>query len=68
MGAKAMDETFRVEPSGKRSKRRWNVWKYRVVGKGLEERMAMRPENMDPFHSSEEATAFRNWIAPSRPR
>ena len=63
-----MDETFKVEPIGKRSKRRWNVWKYRVIGKGMEERTAMGPENRDPFHSSQEATALRNRIAPSRPR
>ncbi len=63
-----MDETFRVESIGRRSKRRWNVWKYRVVGRGLEERTAMGPENSDPFYSSEEAIAFRNLLAPIRPR
>jgi hypothetical protein len=50
-----MDETFRVEQTGKGSKRRWNVWKYRAIEKGLEERFGMHPQNPDPFQSSEEA-------------
>ena len=63
-----MNETFfKVEPTGRRSKRRWNVWKYRFIGKGLEERIAMHPENKDPFHSSEEAVAFRKRIASNQP-
>jgi hypothetical protein len=28
-----MDEIFKVEQTGKGSKRRWNVWKYHVIGK-----------------------------------
>ncbi len=58
----------RVEQTGKGSKRRWNVWKYLVIEKGLEERFGMHPQNPDPFQSSEEAIAFRNRIAPNRPR
>ena len=38
-----MNETFKVEPTGRRSKRRWNVWKYRVIGRGMQERTAMGP-------------------------
>jgi hypothetical protein len=65
---KGMDETFKVEQTGKGAKRRWNVWKYHVLGKGLENRSSMRPENKDPFHSSGEAIAFRKRIAPNRPK
>ena len=54
-----MDEIFRVERTGKSNKRRWNVWKYRAVGKGLEEKVGMHPENKDPFQSVEAAIAFR---------
>lgn len=62
-----MDEIFRVEQTGKGSKRRWNVWKYHVVGKGLEEKASLHPANKDPFHSVEEANAFRKRIAPNKP-
>jgi len=61
-----MDEIFRVEQTGKGSKRRWNVWKYRVVGKGLEEKTSMHPENKDPFQNVEAAIAFRKRIAPNQ--
>ena len=64
---KGMDEIFKVEQTGKGSKRRWNVWKYHMVGKGLEERSSMGPENKNPFHSLEEASAFRKRIAPNQP-
>lgn len=66
MRMNTMNETFKVEPTGRRSKRRWNVWKYRVIGKGME-RTAMGPENKDPFRSSEDAFAFRNRVAPNQP-
>ncbi len=62
-----MDETFRVEQTGKGNKRRWNVWKYRVIGKGLEEKVGMHPQNTETFHSFEEAIAFRKRIAPNQP-
>ena len=61
-----MDEIFRVEQTGKGSKRRWNVWRYHVIGKGLEEKSSMDAENKDPFHSLEEAIAFRKRIAPNQ--
>jgi hypothetical protein len=61
-----MDETFRVEHTGKGSKRRWNVWRYRVIEKGLEERVGIHPQNRNPFQSSEEAIAFRKQIAPNQ--
>jgi hypothetical protein len=62
-----MDEIFRVEQTGKGSKRRRNVWKYRVLGKGLEEKASMHPENKDPFQSLEAAIFFRKRIAPNQP-
>ena len=37
-----------------------------MIGKGLEERVVMQPENKDPFHSSEEASAFRERVALNR--
>jgi hypothetical protein len=62
-----MDETFRIEPTGKGAKRRWSVWKYRVIRRGMEEKVGMHPLNRDPFHSLEEAIAFRKSIAPNQP-
>jgi hypothetical protein len=62
-----MDEIFRIESTGRGGKRRWNVWKYRVVSKGVEERMSMRSQNHTPFHSFDEALAFRKQIAPNQP-
>jgi hypothetical protein len=62
-----MNEIFRVEHTGKSNKRRWNVWKYRVVGKGLEEKASMHPENKGPFQSVEEAIAFLKQRAPNQP-
>jgi hypothetical protein len=61
-----MDDIARIEHTGKGVKRRWNVWRYRVIGKGLEERVGMRPQNKDPFHSKEEALAYRKHIAPNQ--
>jgi hypothetical protein len=61
-----MDETFRIEPTGKGAKRRWNVWKYRVISKGVEEKIGMHPQNKEPFHTSDEAIAFRKQIAPDQ--
>jgi hypothetical protein len=64
--SRTMDEIYKIEPNGKRSKRRWNVWRYRVIGKGLEEKIAMHPENQNPFHSSQEAIAFLKLVAPNQ--
>ncbi len=60
-----MNETFRIEQTGRGNKRRWNVWKYRVIAKGSEERVGMRAQNDEPFHSFEEAIAFRKRVAPN---
>ena len=62
-----MDEIFKIESTGKGSKRRWSVWKYRVVDQGVGEKAGMPPENRDPFHSSEAAIAFPKRTAPNQP-
>jgi len=38
-----------------------------VIDKGLEEKVSMHPQNKEPFHGFEEASAFRKRIAPNQP-
>ena len=38
-----------------------------MVGKGLEEKASMHPENKGPFQSVEEAIAFLKQRAPNQP-